>query len=250
MKTSLSRLPLSARVLFLTILLIVVEGCGVIIALLAEPSQSSGFLGFSAGRWGMLCAHLLALAGLLVILSRIWQGHTIQMEAWLSDRRHLAWSLILALACLGVALPAVLGSIQPLRDFPYFGRLQPTLAWLALTSGQIGLTLLVVLRRSILRWFRQFFPDSPLIPATARLTNTQRHITAGMAILYMILQAASHLQAGEARRFRFRPGQRCRFGPWPVCGAIGLRCGSIYRRGALVTRQHRLHLPGHDLPLE
>ncbi len=199
MKTTLNRLRPSTRVLFLHVLLIFMEGCGVVIALLAEPSQSSDFLGFSAGRWGMLCAHLVALAGLLVTLSRIWQGHANQVEAWFSDRRHLVWILILALACFSFTLPAVLGSIPPLRDFPYFGRLQPSLAWLALASGQIGLTLLVGLRRSTLRWFRQFFPDSPIAPATSRLTNTQRYVTAGIAILYVILQAASHLQVREAR---------------------------------------------------
>jgi hypothetical protein len=199
MKTTLNRLPPWTKVIFIHILVIFVEGCGVVIALLAEPSQRSGFLGFSAGRWGMLCANILALAGLLVMLSLIWQGRGKHVETWFSDKRHLAWILVLALTCLCFALPAMLGSIQPLRDFPYFGRLQPSLAWLALASSQIGLTLLVKLRRSIVAWFRQFFPDPPLAPATSRLSDTQRYFTAGVAILYVILQVASHLQIREAR---------------------------------------------------
>ena len=44
--------------------LIALEGIIGISALLVEPSQSGGFLGFSVGRWAILLANLVAVGGI------------------------------------------------------------------------------------------------------------------------------------------------------------------------------------------
>ena len=90
-----------------------------------------------------------------------------------------------------------MGKIPAIRYFAYFGRIQPSLVWLAFASGQVWLTLLVVLRKSILLWFRQFFPETSAQETTS-LTNTQRYIMLGIALVYLSLQLASHFQVREA----------------------------------------------------
>jgi hypothetical protein len=198
MKTRLDRLRPSMRMIFLHGFSIFVEGCAVVIALMVEPSQISDFLRFSMERWGLLGTHFLTLIGMLVILSRILRGQAGKMETWFADERHLAWSMILALTCFGFALPAALGNIQPIRDYPYFGRLRPSLFWLALASGQIGLNLLIVLRHLILHWFRQFFPDPSPAEEASRLPITEYCLTSAIIVLYVILQVVSHMQVHEA----------------------------------------------------
>ncbi|RMD62743.1 hypothetical protein D6833_06490, partial [Candidatus Parcubacteria bacterium] len=92
---------------------------------------------------------------------------------------------------------AALGWIPFIRHFAYFGRLRPSLLWLAFASGSVTLTLLVVLRRSILAWLRGFLPLETVSP-TMPLTRTQRLVMGGVALGYLALHLNSHLQVRQA----------------------------------------------------
>jgi hypothetical protein len=179
--------------------LIAFEGLLAFISLLLEPSQSGGFLGFSPGRWGILFLNLLALIGVTFSIYRVWSNQVIGLETWLSSERHLFWLFFLSMILFGFSLPAALGEIPAIRYFPYFGRIRPALIWLALASGQVGLALLVILRRPILRWFSQFFPLKALTQETESLRWSQRYVMLGISFLFLALQLASFLQVGQAR---------------------------------------------------
>lgn len=189
--------PRSIQIVVALLCLTAVAGLLAMTSLLAEPSQGGGFLGFSAGRWGMLLVNALALAGTLFGLYRVWTQPTAKLEAWLANERYLFGLFFLAIGLFAASLPASLGRLPFIRHFAYFGRIQPSLLWLAFTSGQVALTLLVVLRRPILAWFRQFFPLGDA-PPSASLTKPQRLIAAGLALGYLALQLGSHLQVRQA----------------------------------------------------
>ena len=168
------------------------------IALLAEPSQSGGFLGFSVGRWGFLLLNLLILAGISYLLLQVWNGRTRALEIWLADERHLAWLLVFSISSFCLALPAALGNLQPVRDFPYFGRLRPTLIWITLAGAQIGLSLLFVLRKAILVWLRGFFPLDSSTPAAGAEKRSTYLAMAGLGLAYAAIQGASYLRVRAA----------------------------------------------------
>jgi hypothetical protein len=136
--------------------------------------------------------------GLLFLPFQVWKGRTKILEACLTNKRFLTWLLLFSLFSFSLALPAALGTFQPIRDIPYFGRLRPSFAWLALASGQIGLTLLFALHRSILQWLRGFFPSDIPEQATAETTKSQRLSLAGLGIVYAGIQLLSFLQVREA----------------------------------------------------
>ncbi len=176
---------------------IALAGVVVIGSLLAEPSQAGGFLGFSAGRWAVLFVNLLALAGVLFATYKVWKNQARELEHWLSSETHLFRIFFSAIFLLAFSFPAGVGSIPAIREFTYFGRIQPSLLWLAFASGQIFLTLLFVLRRSILRWFRQFFPEAS-VQETSSLSAVQRYSILGILLIYLSLQIASHFKIREA----------------------------------------------------
>jgi hypothetical protein len=188
----------SMRLAFAQGILIALEGLAVFVSLLLEPSQSGGFLGFSAGRWAIIFLSLLALAFIFFSMYKVGTNQAKALETWLSKERNLFWLFFLAIILFGFSLPAGLGKIPAIRYFTYFGRIQASLIWLALASGQVGLTLLVVLRRPILRWFGQFFPFAASVRETASLTRAQRFALLGIALGYLALQLASFLQVGQA----------------------------------------------------
>ena len=173
-------------------------GLFVIGSLLMEPSQGGGFLGFSVGRWAALSVNVLLLAIFVFWGIRIWKDQTGNIEDWLSSEKPLFWLFFISLVLFGFSLPAGLGKIPAIRYFLYFGRIQPTLLWLALGSGIVFLYLLILLRKSILRWFRQFFPLDETVPKLSDLISVQKSVMIGIALVYVVLQVASHLQVREA----------------------------------------------------
>lgn len=184
------------RVAVIHLSLMAFEGLFVAAALLAEPSQSGGFLGFSFGRWAILFINLLALAVALYALFKVWTNQAGKPGTWLSSERNLFRLFFLCAILFGFSLPAALGEVPAIRDFTYFGRIRPSLIWLALASGQVWLTLLFVLRKSILLWFRQFFPIDR--KESFPFTKNQRLAMLGIALIYLLLQFGSHLQVREA----------------------------------------------------
>ena len=115
MKSFLQRLSPSMRLAFANGVLIALEGLVVNFSLLLEPSQGGGFMGFSAGRWGIIFLNLLALTIALFVIHRVWNNRTKTLETWLSGERHLFWLLALTLMLLLVALPSALGRIPAIR---------------------------------------------------------------------------------------------------------------------------------------
>jgi len=173
-------------------------GLFVIAALLEEPSQSGGFLGLSTGRWIFMFANLLALAGVFFSIYKVLANRAVKLEAWLSQKQHQFWLLFLSLALFAISLPAGLGWILAVRYFLYFGRIQPTLLWMAFASGSVTLTLLVALRLSISQWASQFIPLAAPAGETTPLSKTQRIIIGGFTLGYLALQLSNHLQVREA----------------------------------------------------
>lgn len=194
---SSQRLSPALRIVLIHLSLMAIAGLFVIGSLLMEPSQEGGFLGFSVGRWAILLVNLLVLTGLIFAMYKVWTNQTREMETWLSREKHLFRVFFLAIFTFAFSLPAGLGSILAVRDFAYFGRLQPSLLWLAFASGQVGLTLLIGLRKPILLWFRQFFPE-PSMQEVVSLNTFQKYIMLGTVLIYLSLQAASHFQVREA----------------------------------------------------
>jgi len=198
MKPFRSRFTQSLQLVFIHGVLIALEGVAAIISLLLEPSQSGGFLGFSLGRWGILLLNILLLAGICFVLYKVWDGQAGKLETWLSSERNLYRLFFLSLILLGISLPAALGKIPAVRYFIYFGRIRPSLYWLALASGQVWLTFSFLLRKPILLWFRQFFPFNQDGQKSFPLTRNQVYALFGVSFVYLALQWASHLQVGEA----------------------------------------------------
>jgi hypothetical protein len=186
------------RIAFVHLSLMALAGLFVIGSLLVDPSQEGGFLGFSSGRWVIIFANLLALAGILFFANKVWRREAGKLETWLSSERHLFWLFFLALILFCTSFPAGMGTIPAIRYFAYFGRLQPSLLWLTLASGAVWLTLGVVLRTPILCWFRQFFPFDTAVQEVPRLTRIQHYTIVGIAVIYAALQVVSTLQVREA----------------------------------------------------
>lgn len=174
------------------------EGGVLAISLLSHPSQAGGFLGFSTGRWGILLAHFSLLAGAGLLLFLACSARLPRLEGFLSSERVRVWLLLASIVVCALSAPAVLGAFKSLREFPYYGRLQPTLAMLALTSGQVGLTLLVVLRRTIARWFAGFFPEYDTREGIAPLPRSAQLAMLFMTAMYLALQLAGSFVVREA----------------------------------------------------
>lgn len=192
-----ARLSRPMRVVIVHLSLMAMAGLVVVGSLLVEPSQEGGFLGFSVGRWAMLLVNLFLLVGLIFAIYKICMNQTGGMEAWLSHERRLFRVLFLVIFLFAFSLSAGMGRIPAIRYFAYFGRIQPSLLWLAFASGQVCLTLLVALRKSILLWFRQFFPQAS-VRETISLTTPQQYVILGITLVYLLLQLAGHLQVREA----------------------------------------------------
>jgi len=173
-------------------------GIFVIGSLLAEPSQTGGFLGFSPGRWIILILNLSLLTVISIALYKIWNNQGGKLETWLSSKNNLFRLFFLSLIIFCISLPTALGMIPAIRYFIYFGRICPSLIWLALASGQVWLTLLILLRRAILLWFRQFFPLDDPPQETRPLSKKQKFAVLGILILYIAFQWSSHLRVSEA----------------------------------------------------
>ena len=137
--------------------LIALEGIIGISALLVEPSQSGGFLGFSVGRWAILLANLVAVGGVFFISYRVRTGRSKTLELWLSNEKNLFRVFFFCILLFGLSFPSALGQIPAIRYFTYFGRIQLTLIWIALARAQIVLTLSFFLHTAIFSWLRPFF---------------------------------------------------------------------------------------------
>jgi len=186
------------RIVFIHLGLMALAELLVIGSLLIEPSQEGGFLGFSPGRWAILFVNTLMLVGVLFAIYKVWTNPPEKLEIWLANERHLFWLFFLTLILFGFSFPAGLGMIPGIREFAYFGRIQPTLLWMAWASGAVWLTLVAALRASILRWFQQFFPFNLPVQEIPRLTRAQRYIILGIALVHIFLQLASMFQVREA----------------------------------------------------
>jgi hypothetical protein len=193
----ITRLSPTMRIVLAHLGLILLAGFFAIGSLLVEPSQVGGFLGFSAGRWVVLLVNLFVLAGVIFSVYKVWKNQTGKLEVWLSKENHLFWGFFLAIILFAFSLPAGMGRIPAIRYFAYFGRIRPSLLWLAFASGQFCLTLLFVLRKSILLWFRQFFPEAA-VHETTNLSASQKYIVLGIVLVYLSLQVASHLKVRDA----------------------------------------------------
>lgn len=178
--------------------LFTLEGIYTVFTLVSEPSQSGGFLGFSIGRWAFLFFNLLALIGMLYLLYKVWNDQGGNLESWLTSESNQYNLFFLCLLLFGFSAPSALGKIPAIRYFPYFGRIQPSLTWLALASGQVWLTLLILLRESMLRWLRQFFPIETSHGEGSSPNRTQRLALLGIALVYVTLQIISFIQVREA----------------------------------------------------
>ncbi len=192
------KFTLSMQFVFFHSVLIALEGVGVMISLLSEPSQGGGFLGFSLGRWAILLINFLLLVGICFTLYKVWINQTGNLEAWLSSQGNLFKLFFLSLVLFSVSLPAALGKIPAIHSSVYFGRIRPSLIWLALASGQIFLTLLIVLRNPILLWFKQFFPFGRNPKNDVPLTRNQSVFMVGITLVYLVFQWGSHLQVKGA----------------------------------------------------
>ena len=190
-------LPL--RILLVHLGLMALMGFVTIATLLKEPSQSGGFLGFSLGRWAILFANLLIVGVLLFTFFKMLKNQAGKWENWLKNEKYLFLLFYSSLFLFAFSLPAALGKIPALRYFTYFGRIQPSLNWLAFSSGMTSLTLLVVLRHSIYRWARQFFPQRKPAQEKTNFTKSQRLLILGILALYLSLQIVSFLQVREAK---------------------------------------------------
>ena len=185
------------RIVLFHLGLIALAGLFVTGSLLEEPSQAGGFLGYSAGRWVILLVNTIALAGVFFSVYKVWTNQTRGIETWLSHERHLFGIFFFAIFLFVFSFPAGIGKFPAVRYFVYFGRVQPSLLWLAFASGLISLTLLIVLRKSILLWFRQFFPEKS-IQERIGLSASQKYIILGIVLGYLSLQVTSHLKVHEA----------------------------------------------------
>ena len=160
------------RTVLANLSLIALAGLFVTGSLLAEPSQEGSFLGFSAGRWAVFLVNLFVLTGVLFAVYKVLTDQAKKLETWLASERHLFRLFFLAIILFGFSFPAGMGRVSAIRYFAYFGRIQPSLLWLAFASELVCLTLLIVLRKPILRWFRQFFPE-PSTQGTIELSTLQ-----------------------------------------------------------------------------
>lgn len=198
MKYFRNRLSPLMLIIFSHGLLIAFGGIVVVFVLLLEPSQSGGFLGYSTGRWMVILLNLIALSIVLFLNYIVLTKQTKSLEIWLSNQQHLFWLFYLTTLVLGFSLPIGLGNIPSIRYISYFGRIQPSLIWLAFSSGAIWLTLLVVLHKSILSWLCKFFPFGEKKRESLPLTSFQRLTLWGLVLIYIALQWGSHLQVSEA----------------------------------------------------
>jgi hypothetical protein len=192
------RLTPSMQLVIVHVALVASEGVIVVISLLTEPSQSGGFLGFSFGRWAILLLNMFLLAGVCFVLYKVWNNQIGILETWLSSKSNLFGIFFISLILFGVSFPAALGKIPFIRYFVYFGRIRPSLIWLALASGQIWLTLSFVLRKPILLWFRQFFPFDTQAQEIKHLSKKYNIALLGITLLYLASQWWSHLQVEKA----------------------------------------------------
>jgi hypothetical protein len=174
-------------------------GLAVLTSLLAEPSKSGGFLGFSTGRWAALFFNLLILAGVFFFIYRLQKDQAGKLEAWFSNEQNLFNLFFLCIIIFGVSFPSALGKIPVIRHNEYFGRISPWLFWLSFSSGTFALILLVALRQSVLKWLRQFFPFNELALQTTTLTTFQYFSIRAGALLYIIFQWTGHLQVRAAK---------------------------------------------------
>lgn len=174
-------------------------GLVVFASLLAEPSKSGGFLGFSTGRWAALFFNLLLLAGVFFFVYKLQMDQAGKLEAWFSSERNLFNLFFLCIILFGVSFPSALGKIPIVRSYEYFGRISPSLFWLSFASAIFGVILLAALHQSILRWCRQFFPINEFAPQITKLTPIQYVSMRVIALLYIIFQWASHLQVHVAK---------------------------------------------------
>jgi len=179
-------------------ILTALAGCIVIGVLVEDPSQSGGFLGFSTGRWLILLVNILALAAVLLGVYKVRTNQAKRLETWIAQQRHLYWLFFLSIVLLFSSLPAGMGWIPAVRNLAYFGRLQPTLLWLAFVNGLVTLATSYILRQSIWQWISQFIPLVTTAKETTPLTRAQRLIMVSVSIVYLALQLASHLQVREA----------------------------------------------------
>ena len=174
---------------------IALAGIFVIGALVVEPSQSGGFLGFSTGRWAILLFNLLTLFLVSFTLFKISAKENEDIKRWLSDKKRLFSLLYLSFLLLIFSIPAALGEISEIRHFIYFGRIQPSLIWLAFSNSLFFLMLLFILRHPI----QDFFPSKAIEQKKKTLGKSQLFLMLGAGVIYIFLQVFSILEIREAK---------------------------------------------------
>ncbi len=168
----------------------------VIGTLLAEPSQSGGFLGYSIGRWAILVINSFILAGIIFTLYKISVNEAVTLEHWLSRENNLFALFFASFLIFLVSLPTSLGEIEAVRYFTYFGRIQPSLIWLSFSSGVFFFSLLILQPLPL----QKFFPDKASVSSQPSLKKSQIILMLGSGILYFVLQIQSFWIVQEAKK--------------------------------------------------
>ena len=171
-------------------------GIFVVGALLVEPSQSGGFLGYSTGRWAILILNSLILTGIIFTFYKISVNQASSLERWLSRENNLFFLFFASFLIFLISIPISLGKIEIIRYFTYFGRIQPSLIWLSFSSGVFFFSLLILQPLPL----QKFFPDKADASSQPSLKKKQIILMLGAGILYFALQMQSFLIVREAKK--------------------------------------------------
>jgi len=179
------------------------EGLVVLLLYLIQPSAAGlrFFLGYSLGRWGLILFNLALVIAILLFVraARKNQGRTQKSAKLLDSKRGRYALLFLATILFALSLYSLIGGLPYEGLQVYYARLQPLLVWLALASGQVGITLFVVQRKQIGQALRVYFPldeTEQIFPNARR--RSQKLILAGLAAVYLLVQSNSFLAVRQA----------------------------------------------------
>ncbi len=176
--------------------IIALGGIVVVGTLLVEPSQSGGFLGYSAGRWAILIINSFILASIIFVFYKISVNQASNLEHWLSRENNLFFLFFASFLIFLVSLPVSFGKVEAVRYFIYFGRIQPSLIWLSFSSGVFFLSLLIQQPSPL----QNFFPDKENISNQPSLKKHQIVLMLGAGILYFVLQIQNFWIVREAKK--------------------------------------------------
>ncbi|MBN1305977.1 MAG: hypothetical protein JXA13_16190 [Anaerolineales bacterium] len=181
------------------------EGLFVVLLLLLEPSTAGNIrvLGYSLGRWLLIIANVLPLMVLIWLAAAVWQAQPtgLRLLTWLQSLRVQVFFLLLLTVIFFAALLTSTWGMNALRlsGQGFYGRLQPSLVWVTLASGQIWLALLITLREKIVLFFcRQTPLDEPVQIIHNISQPVQGLVWGSITIIYGLLQTISYLNVRQA----------------------------------------------------